>query len=66
MNSNVNEVKPMTDAELIDYLKIKLMSITNQLAIAKGKDYPEQSRIDRAILIAAQSVDTIENHIVKF
>lgn len=66
MNSNVNEVKPMTDAELIDYLKIKLLSITSQLAIVKGEDYPDQSRIDRAILIAVQSVDTIESHIVKF
>ncbi|EJD6476679.1 hypothetical protein RYG28_004271 [Providencia rettgeri] len=66
MTSSASEKKPMTDEELIGFLKDRLMLITSQLATLKLEDYPDQMRVDRAIRISVHAVDEIEDHYTKF
>ncbi|WP_426576312.1 hypothetical protein ACP179_17675 [Xenorhabdus stockiae] len=60
------EREVMTDEELINFLKEKLLLITSQLATVKCDFPPDQYRIEKAIRTSAYAVDEIERHNIKF
>lgn len=56
------KTEKMTDAQLIEYLKDKLLLITNELAIVKT-EYPDaQERIDKAVRTSVNATDVITEH----